>query len=59
MNKNLFALIVGLSIIFSVAIISGAYKYKYKIEGLQVEKKLKFLADHILYGWNAIHGRRV
>ncbi len=31
MNKNIIALIIGLSIIFSVIILSGALKYKYKV----------------------------
>ena len=59
MNKNLTAAIIGLSVIFSVIIIAGAYKYKYKsTESISVTGlgEKDFESDLII--WDATYQRK-
>ncbi len=59
MNKNLAAVVIGLSVIISFAIIGGAYKYRYKTEESITVTGLgekDFESD--LINWSATYSRK-
>jgi uncharacterized protein len=59
MNKNLTAVIIGLSIIISVFVISGAYKYRYKTEeSISVTGLGEKDFESDLVNWSASYNRK-